>query len=46
MKDYTARVSLKTHLAPGFLRLATSFAEESARAFSFNTAEVFKLTLA
>jgi hypothetical protein len=46
MKDHTARVSLKTNLAPGFLRLATSFAEESARAFNLNTAEVFKLTLA
>lgn len=46
MKDHTTRVSLKIHLAPGFLRLATSFAEESARSFGLNTAEAFKLTLA
>jgi hypothetical protein len=46
MKDTTTRVSLKTQLAPGFLRLATSFAEESARVFGLDTAEALKLTLA
>ncbi len=46
MKNHTTRVSLQTRLAPGFLRLAISFAEESAKAFGLNTAEAFKLTLA
>jgi len=46
MKNHPARVSLKTHLVPGFLRLVTSFAEESARAFGLNAAEALKLTLA
>lgn len=46
MKDHIIRVCLNIHLAPEFLRLVTSFAEESARAFGMGTAEVLKLTLA
>ena len=46
MKDQPAQVSLKVYLRPDFLRLTTSFAEESGKAFGLNTADALKLTLA
>ena len=46
MKDRIAQLSLNTYLDPHFLRLVTSFAEESAKAFGLSTAEALKLTLA
>ena len=46
MKDQTAQLSLNTFLDPRFLRLVTSFAEESAKAFGLSMAEALKLTLA
>jgi anti-sigma regulatory factor (Ser/Thr protein kinase) len=46
MKDGITQVSLKTRLDPRFLRLVTSFAEESAKAFGLDTTEALKLTLA
>lgn len=46
MKDNALRMSLRVPLAPGFLRMATCFAEEAARAFGFEHAEGMKLTLA
>jgi len=46
MKDQTGQVSLKAHLNPDFLRLVTSFAEESAKAFGLNTADALRLMLA
>jgi anti-sigma regulatory factor (Ser/Thr protein kinase) len=46
MKDQSEQVSLKVRLNPDFLRLVTSFAEESAKAFGLNTADALKLTLA
>jgi len=46
MKDPSTHLSLKTLLDTDFLRLVTSFAEESAKAFGLSTAEALKLTLA
>jgi anti-sigma regulatory factor (Ser/Thr protein kinase) len=46
MKDQSEQVSLKFSLNPVFLRLVTSFAEESGKAFGLNTADALKLTLA
>lgn len=46
MKDQPEQVSLKFCLNPVFLRLVTSFAEESGKAFGLNTADALKLTLA
>jgi len=46
MKDQPEQVSLKICLNPVFLRLVTSFAEESGKAFGLNTADALKLTLA
>jgi len=45
-KNQMTSVSLKAHLDLNLLRLVTSFAEESAKAFDLNTAEALKLTLA
>ncbi len=46
MKDQSGQVSLKVHLNPDFLRLITSFAEESGKAFGLSAADALKLTLA
>jgi anti-sigma regulatory factor (Ser/Thr protein kinase) len=46
MKNQMTSVSLKVYLNTNLLRLVTSFAEESAKAFDLNTAEALKLTLA
>jgi anti-sigma regulatory factor (Ser/Thr protein kinase) len=46
MNDQPEQVSLKFCLNPVFLRLVTSFAEESGKAFGLNTADALKLTLA
>ena len=46
MKDQSAHLSLKTLLNSDFLRLVTSFAEESAKAFGLSAADALKLTLA
>ena len=46
IKNQMTSVSLKAHLNTNLLRLVTSFAEESAKAFDLNTAEALKLTLA
>lgn len=46
MKTDAASLSLHLPFAAGFLRLATSFAEESAAAFGLKPAEALKLTLA
>lgn len=46
MKVQPEQVSLKCCLNPAFLRLVTSFAEESSKAFGLSTADALKLTLA
>jgi anti-sigma regulatory factor (Ser/Thr protein kinase) len=46
MKNQMSQLSLKINLNPNFLRLVTSFVEESAKAFGLSTAEALKLTLA
>lgn len=46
MKDNVSRTSLMTPLLSEFLRVVTTFAEESALAFGLRRAETMKLTLA
>jgi anti-sigma regulatory factor (Ser/Thr protein kinase) len=46
MKDQNGQVSLKVDLNPDLLRLITSLAEESGKAFGLNTSDALKLTLA
>jgi anti-sigma regulatory factor (Ser/Thr protein kinase) len=46
MKDQAGQVFLKVRLNPDFLRLVTSFAEESAKAFGSSAPDALKLTLA
>ncbi|MBM4276838.1 MAG: hypothetical protein FJ130_03015 [Deltaproteobacteria bacterium] len=46
MKEENIKFSLRTRLGAGFTRIATSFAEESAKAFGMAQPEALKLTLA
>jgi anti-sigma regulatory factor (Ser/Thr protein kinase) len=46
MRERTHQVYLNIYLSPDYLRLVTTFSEESAKAFGLSAAEAIKLTLA